>query len=134
MGTPSKVEEEDGFTEVWEYIGEGYGYDTRLFCLSSNPTEWAKAKESLVIVFYTDRVCEILGGCLSVRGSTIAQAGKTIDQKALTLGIPATGDRPLPPYYQCMFWKESEWVVKIESEKAVISVSLSDPCQPPEEI
>lgn len=134
LGKPDSISfEASNGCEFWEYLGQNYGFNTRLFCLSQTEEERENARRPLTVCFNNDRVSMVSGGSLLVREQSIAEAGERIDNGVLRLGIPASRDKPLPPYYQTMVWEEDDWAVNITSERAIISVCLSEPWWPPED-
>ena len=134
FGNPTSTSfEQSNNCEFWEYKGPNYGFNTRLFCLSQTEEDREDAIAPLTICFNNDSVSMVSGGDLLIRGKSIAKAGDQLDHEVLMLGIPASNDKPLPPYYQSMFWEEDDWSVNITSERAVIRVSLSEPWWPPED-
>lgn len=131
LGEPRNISfDEPDLGEVWEFRGKDYGYSTRSFC--SRVSGWEEGKP-LTVCFVNDSVCMVSGGILEVRDQPVAKAGAEIREKVLELGIPEGDERPFPPYYQCLFWEGEDWNVKVESERAIINVSMNEKWWPLED-
>lgn len=133
LGEPTDLEvDEDDGSEWWKYEGP-YGFEACSFCRSADESAWLKTHRTLELCFVNSRACHISGGTLKLADTVIAQAGSITDDRVYQLGNPSSENRPLPPYYQNIFWEGASWTAWIESERAVIRVRISEPWWPPQE-